>query len=98
MDYIICEFGREVGNATGETDLCFEFGGKVKKELHSVPIQLQIKYTRLDGMKCLRVVTIPRKVTTDRTTAEKNVNVSVVGINSIQQAAKMGLRYEILSP
>lgn len=86
---------REVGNATGETDLCFEFGGKSKKEIpqqfHSVPFQLQIRYTRLDGMKCLRVITVPKKVTTDRLVAEKNVNISVVGINSIQQAAKMGL-------
>jgi len=64
---------------------------------YSIPFQLQIRFTRTDGMKCLRLLTIPKKVTSDRKVAEKIVNVSVIGINSIQQAAKLALQGDTVS-
>lgn len=101
---------RDIGNATNESDTTFQFWLRSKKEIPSqfsslpnVPFQVQIKYTKMDGMKCLRVVTVMRNITKDRQIAEKNLNVSVIGLNSVQQAAKMALQgnyeqaYEYLS-
>eukprot|EP01114_Cavostelium_apophysatum_P018407 TRINITY_DN5686_c0_g1_i1.p1 TRINITY_DN5686_c0_g1~~TRINITY_DN5686_c0_g1_i1.p1 ORF type:complete len:465 (+),score=190.44 TRINITY_DN5686_c0_g1_i1:1431-2825(+) len=89
---------RDIGNATAETDVTFEFKMREKSKLpdhmlklYSVPFQLQLRYTRLDGTKCLRIITVPKKATQDRKIAEKSLNVSVAGIDSIQQASRLAL-------
>jgi len=93
-----CAF-RDIGNITSETDITFQFRMRPKKDIpeqllkaYSIPFQLQIRYTRMDGTQCVRVITMPKKVTTDRKVFEKTLNVSVVGINAIQQSAKLGLK------
>lgn len=38
--------------------------------------QVQINYTRPDGMKCVRILTKTQRVTRDKRTAEKSISVS----------------------
>lgn len=38
--------------------------------------QVQIRYTRPDGMKCMRVLTKTQRVTKSKTTAESSMQVS----------------------
>lgn len=50
---------KEIGNATGETDLAFEFNIRARaknSKFSQFPFQMQIKFTRLDGSQVLRVV------------------------------------------
>ena len=59
---------RRFGNTTAETVFTFEYGMKAISQLIEMqdlnmaeithfPFQTQIKYTALDGSKCLRVIT-----------------------------------------
>jgi len=83
---------KEIGNATSETDLSFEFDvrPRAKNEKRAYfPFQMQIKFTRLDGSQILRVISATRIATTDRTESEKTCNVSLVGHSAIQHAAVM---------
>jgi hypothetical protein len=84
--------GLDIGNVAGSNDLCFEIAPKNEhdeKEKDSkglkVPIQVQINYTKPNGMKCCRVITERRRVTTRRSKSEKEVDVSVVSVNACQQ-------------
>ena len=40
-------------------------------QLQQLPFQMRIHYTKLNGMKCLRVVTKSKPVTRDRAAAER---------------------------
>ncbi len=72
---------RDIGNVTRESNLTFEYGirSNFKKEefnqLKALPFQLQIRYTRLDGMKCMRTISKSQPVTFDRKVAEDRANI-----------------------
>jgi len=86
---------REIGNASKETTITFEYKVKSPKEVtkltdrNALPFQVQVHFTRLDGAKCVRVISAEKKITQDRSVAEENVNVAVVGIHAHQNAAKL---------
>eukprot|EP00029_Vermamoeba_vermiformis_P006511 TRINITY_DN2572_c1_g1_i2.p1 TRINITY_DN2572_c1_g1~~TRINITY_DN2572_c1_g1_i2.p1 ORF type:complete len:687 (-),score=231.37 TRINITY_DN2572_c1_g1_i2:56-2116(-) len=54
-----------------------------------LPFQVQITYTRLNGTKCVRVLTKSKKITTDRAKAEESVDAGVMGAHVYQQSAKL---------
>jgi hypothetical protein len=91
---------KEIGNATADSDLSFEYNIRPKakdRSLATYPFQVQIKYTRLNGMQCLRVLTINKQATKDRTEAEKSTNVSLAGLSVIQHSAILAQSGELLS-
>ncbi|CAM9853394.1 unnamed protein product, partial [Sphacelaria rigidula] len=48
--------------------------GKKKKDKSAhLPFQVQIRYTRPNGMKCVRVLTKTQRVTKDKRTAEESI-------------------------
>ena len=55
---------REIGNVTEDTQFSFEYSTRPPSEipaglldgLTELPFQVQIRYTRLNGMKCVRVI------------------------------------------
>jgi len=57
--------------------------------LKVIPFQVQINFTKLDGTKCLRVLSKVAEVTHDREEAEKHVKVNVIGLHSQAQAAQL---------
>lgn len=68
---------RRFGNTTQDTIFTFEYGIKAISELIEMeefdmssithfPFQCQIKYTALDGSKCLRVITKQMEVSGER--------------------------------
>jgi len=86
-----------VGNATHDTELTFEYSTKpftirrrmgLEKE-KELPFQVQIKYTRLDGMRCIRVITETRPVTSDRQVAEQHIHAPVISAHVAQQCARL---------
>jgi len=83
---------KNVGNATTDTNVTFEFGlasdAKLPKR-ETIPIQLQIHYTRLNGLVCKKIITCQRAVTQDRNMAEKAVDIRVISANLAQFSAKL---------
>lgn len=86
---------RVIGNVTASSDTTLEYGvrreylARLPEEGSTLPFQVVISYTRLDGMKCVRVITQQKTLTRDRSQAEAEVDVSVLGLNQMQHAAKM---------
>jgi len=82
---------REIGNVTQESIITFEYYPKNKnvlKNIKEVCFQVQIKFTKLDGGKCVRIISKRVEITHDRLQAEKHVNVNIVGLHSQVQAAQ----------
>jgi len=82
---------REIGNVTAESIITFEYYPKDKDVLKGTKellFQVQINFTKLDGSKCVRIMSKRVEVTHDRLEAEKHVNVNVVGLHSQFQAAQ----------
>ncbi|EGG24575.1 type A von Willebrand factor domain-containing protein [Cavenderia fasciculata] len=84
---------REFSNVTNETDLSFLFQPRAKvgakDVLREYPFQVQIKYTKLDGMRCMRVVSASLPSTAKRAVSDKSANVGLLGIAFAQHAAQM---------
>jgi len=81
-----------IGNVTNESDMSISYA--VRPEFRSslagsIPFQLQIRYTRPDGSRCIRIVSATKHVTADRTEAEKACNAAIVGMAAIQRAAAL---------
>jgi hypothetical protein len=75
---------KEIGNVFQDTEVFFEYQTKSKQEmekfkhLKSLPFQVQINYTRMDGAKCARIITRWQKLTHDRNVAQRKVKVDVL--------------------
>jgi len=90
-------FSKVVGNATADTELSFEYTVKDEAQIQALglqslehlPFQVQIEYTRLDGMKCMRVLSETRRLTRNRATAERHAKLSVLSSHVTQQTAKL---------
>eukprot|EP00457_Paulinella_chromatophora_P000350 gb/GEZN01000350.1/.p1 GENE.gb/GEZN01000350.1/~~gb/GEZN01000350.1/.p1 ORF type:complete len:700 (-),score=146.51 gb/GEZN01000350.1/:2574-4673(-) len=86
---------KDVGNVFGDTELFYEyqfrpeFLEKRTKGLKTIPFQVQIKYTRLDGSKCIRVLSQTREVTTDETEAVLDMDHALLAANAMQRSAAL---------
>ena len=91
---------RDLGNVTEDTEITFEYKLKSIKELvkmedfdmakiNSLPFQSQITYTSLGGARCVRVITNTIEISNDREDLEEKADFEVLGVNAIQQSAKM---------
>lgn len=88
---------RDIGTITSESDATLEFGvatvnkenaEKILKKFPKVPLQVQIRYTKKDKTKKVRVIQAWLNVTGDRSLSESDCNISVLGLSAVQQAAK----------
>merc|ERR1712137_434786 len=84
---------KDLGNVRADTELSFQYGFRSKEEcdltnIDEIPFQVQIMYTRPDGAQCLRVAGASITVTDNRTQAEKNANLEVIGTHAAQKAAQ----------
>ncbi|CAI2385036.1 unnamed protein product [Moneuplotes crassus] len=93
-------FTKSYGNVTAESEITFEYKIKSKEELKNssdfdfeelthLPFQTQIFYTKLDGMKCIRVNSHVQEISSNKEEVEAEVDAEMVGINIVQQAAKL---------
>ncbi|XP_005089421.2 circularly permutated Ras protein 1 [Aplysia californica] len=57
-----------------------------------LPFQLQIEYTDTEGNQALRVITRSMPVTSERTQAERHMNMEVLGVHAAKTAADMALK------
>eukprot|EP01022_Parablepharisma_sp_SALTPOND_P016535 TRINITY_DN244_c0_g2_i1.p1 TRINITY_DN244_c0_g2~~TRINITY_DN244_c0_g2_i1.p1 ORF type:complete len:670 (+),score=77.61 TRINITY_DN244_c0_g2_i1:945-2954(+) len=91
---------RDIGNATKDTAITFEYSVKPPKELlvmkdvdlskiSKVPLQAQIIYTNTAGKKCMRVLTQVQEVTHKKEEAVKNANKQVLGAHVAIKSAEI---------
>jgi len=84
---------KELGNVFADTEITFEYKVKDLSQCQSpnaeLPFQVQVYYTKLDGVKCIRTITEVKKITFDRKKAEENIRHRVVAMNATAQSAKL---------
>jgi len=84
---------KEFGNVFADTEITFEYKvkdlGKCQSTDIDLPFQVQIYYTKLDGVKCIRTITEVKKITFDRKKSEENIRHRVVAMNATAQSAKL---------
>jgi len=85
-------------NATSELDLSFMFANRARNKefVNEYPFQLQIKYTKLDGMRCLRVISAMKPGTPHLGSCQNTV-ISLCGLAFTQKAAKLCQQAEYYS-
>eukprot|EP00118_Oscarella_pearsei_P013307 m.105432 g.105432 ORF g.105432 m.105432 type:complete len:807 (+) comp37219_c0_seq1:49-2469(+) len=84
---------KTIGNVTRESDATFGYHIRphyTRDKFSTLPFQVQIRYTRQDGVKCIRVISSEQKVTQSREKMEKSINVAVTGLAAVQRAAGLG--------
>mmetsp|Transcript_42322 Transcript_42322/g.40550 ORF Transcript_42322/g.40550 Transcript_42322/m.40550 type:complete len:115 (+) Transcript_42322:1120-1464(+) len=83
-----------------DKEVTFEYKLKKVKELvkmediditkiENFPFQAQIIFTTLEGDKCARVITHTQKISNDKEEVQKNADFEILGMNAIQQTAKI---------
>eukprot|EP01027_Heterolobosea_sp_BB2_P022425 GEZU01033021.1.p1 GENE.GEZU01033021.1~~GEZU01033021.1.p1 ORF type:complete len:968 (+),score=243.56 GEZU01033021.1:73-2976(+) len=87
---------RSIGNVQDSSDITFDFGTKTPGKASNIkatqlPVQTQVSYKRMDGTEAIRVSTVMLPVCHKRADAEadKDLNVSVLALHAVQQAATM---------
>ena len=91
---------REVGNVDEDSETTFEYSvgdPALLADLDSVPFQVQIRFTRLNGMRCVRVLSSVQKITSDLKKASENVDFDLLASNAAQQSAKIAQRGDLLA-
>ena len=82
----------QIGTVTQTFDRTYRFSVKnsaLSQKITSCPFQYQIDYRKLDGSRCLRVLSTAKETSTDREEVEKSVNAAVVGLSAIQEVAQI---------
>ncbi|GAM23510.1 hypothetical protein SAMD00019534_066850 [Acytostelium subglobosum LB1] len=84
---------KEIGNVNEDTVVSFEYGmmpnKKLDPALKSIPFQLQISYTTMSGMKCVRVMTMTQETTSNQELADEHANIDALGVNMVQTTSKI---------
>jgi Mg-chelatase subunit ChlD len=57
-------------------------------DVDALPFQVQVVFTRPDGSRYVRVVSLTQQLTTDREEAERDADIAVLGLATTQQAAR----------
>ncbi|XP_071962118.1 circularly permutated Ras protein 1-like [Antedon mediterranea] len=78
-----------LGCVTSKSTLTFSFRQKNDLNLTKLPFQTQIKYTKKDGRKMLRVISDERGVTKSTKEFEENVDITVAGTAALQISSKL---------
>lgn len=88
-------FEYEVGDAAKLKNLFDErartlsLPGELPDDLKTLPFQVQITFTKLDGSKCLRTITRTQAMTTNRSLVEQNANTGMLGAHAWAQSARL---------
>merc|ERR1711871_1845768 len=97
---------KDVGNVNEDSEEYFEYAVRssseraamgVSESIKSLPFQARISYTRLDGMRCMRVISASKAISAKREEVEKCINMKVMSGGAAQSAAKFAQRGDYMS-
>ena len=91
---------RSIGNATNESEITFEYKIKAAEELKQIedfniddlkeiPFQAIIEYTKMNGIKCIRTITMMVQTSDDMNEVQQNADINILAVNAAQQASKL---------
>jgi len=80
---------RMLGSATAHTDLTVMLDASAAAGTATVPVQLQLRYTRPNGEEVLQVLTARRDTGASRDEAEGDIDGTCVGLAGIHAAARL---------
>ncbi|XP_061121124.1 circularly permutated Ras protein 1 isoform X2 [Syngnathus typhle] len=86
---------RNVGNVHPEEEITFQFMAS-ETEASTVSVQLQLRYTQKNGQMMLRVFTMTRRVTTERSVVLSSLSLPIIQLNSSQASAALAVRGRFL--
>eukprot|EP01155_Anaeramoeba_flamelloides_P019757 Anaeramoba_flamelloidesa575964_302.p1 GENE.a575964_302~~a575964_302.p1 ORF type:complete len:436 (-),score=128.64 a575964_302:176-1483(-) len=97
---------KEIGNVTKLLELSFTYGVKDPEDVDekderkatlgdSVPFQAQIRFTRLDGSKWIRIITSQLEITEKAEEALEDLDFGLLNMNMLQRAGNFALRGNI---
>ena len=97
---------KPVGNITSESKTTFEYMLKRPDQLkliedvdidnlNQIPFQTQITFTTMEGMRCVRVISMVNEITQKKEEAKEEIVAEVLKANAVQQTGKMAMRGEI---
>lgn len=85
-----------------DADLAFGFGPHPCRPFaagvlpSTLSVQVQIRYTKQDGTKFLRIITRELPVTADRSVAEADIDSSVLSVYAIRRSAEFAHKADYL--
>ena len=93
---------RTIGNITNESETTFEYCLKPPEELAamedldldnliSLPFQTQLTYKTLKGIKCVKVISMEKKVTGEKEEAKSHVQKEIIMMNAIHTSANYAM-------
>jgi hypothetical protein len=99
IDQALPVLQKDIGNVTTESEVTFEYGVRPEtlsspdyNAITELPFQVLLYYTKMDGMRYVRVISAAKPVTHDRHHAELSADLHVLGVNACQQSAKAAQR------
>jgi len=87
----------QLGPISAKTDLTFHLRVSEDLSISSVPFQLQLHYTRLDGEEVMRVLHASLQVSNARAYVEEDINGACVALAGIHRAANLAQKGEYRS-
>ena len=97
---------KPVGNITSESKTTFEYMLKRPDQLkliedvdidnlNQIPFQTQITFTTMEGMRCVRVISMVNEITQKKEEAKEEIVAEVLKANAVHQTGKMAMKGEI---
>ncbi len=97
---------RDLGSVTSSTEVTFEYRLKKLKEIlemrdvdlskvSTIPFQVQIEYTALDGTRYRLVITKMLSISSDKKELELHKNLVILQVNAIQTTALLARKGQI---
>jgi len=86
---------QDIGNALMDTEIFFEYdiiSSKIPQGITSLPFQVQINYSQLDGARCVRIISQQRPITQEAGAGSERVNMAMVAANAAQKSAALAQR------
>jgi len=89
---------RYIGNVTNDSDVTFEYTisnteapeiQQLRRYSEKLTFQIQITYTKPTGWRNVRVITKQLTTALSREVVERNVDLSIIGLNAVKTAARM---------
>ncbi|XP_033103947.1 circularly permutated Ras protein 1-like [Anneissia japonica] len=91
----VSKIHQKIGCVTSNTNLTFSFRVRPnhdKFDVTKLPFQTQVKYTKKDGRRMMRVISDERDTTTQTKVFEENVNPAVAGVAALQISADLAVK------
>jgi hypothetical protein len=83
---------KDIGNVTEDTEVTFEYERNdvdINEGVTELPFQVQLTFTRLDGSKCMRIISKSQRVTDNKESAAAEADFRIMGAHATAACATL---------